>query len=125
MGHLARSLPRAAGRPVRVTLDTSRLRSTADAPRPTQIDDPAVRNDPLVRRAAELLDATVIAVTPRFAVETESADPATDSDAHAAHADRQVAGGGASDGVPAAEWAADEAPVHFDTSLEPIDEPYE
>jgi DNA polymerase-3 subunit gamma/tau len=118
-------LSRAAGRPVRVTLDTSRLRSTADAPRPTQIDDPAVRNDPLVRRAAELLDATVIAVTPRFAVETESADPATDSDAHAAHADRQVAGGGASDGVPAAEWAAGEAPVHFDTSLEPIDEPYE
>jgi hypothetical protein len=59
-------LSRAAGRPLRVTLDTSRLRSESDAPRPVQVDDPSVRNDPLVRRAAELFDASVIAVTPRF-----------------------------------------------------------
>ena len=69
-------LSRAAGRPLRITLDTSRLRSDADAPRPTAIDDPAIRNDPLVRRAAELFDATVIAVTPRFA---QDAAKATDA----------------------------------------------
>jgi DNA polymerase-3 subunit gamma/tau len=112
-------LSRASGRPVRITLDTSRLRSTADVPRATQIDDPAVRNDPLVRRAAELLDATVIAVTPRFAQEPETADPTAGSDAgsdgDAARTERR-----------AAHDAADgDAPVHFDTSLEPIDELYE
>ena len=66
-------LSRAAGRPIRVTLDTSRLRSDADAPRPASIDDPTVRADPLVRKAAELFDATVIAVTPRL-VEKPSAE---------------------------------------------------
>ncbi len=64
-------LSRAAGRPLRVTLDLSRLRQQSDAPRALQADDPSVRNDPLVRRAAELLDATVIAVVPRFAEESE------------------------------------------------------
>ena len=64
-------LSRAAGRPLRVTLDLSRLRQQSDAPRALQADDLSVRNDPLVRRAAELLDATVIAVVPRFAEESE------------------------------------------------------
>jgi len=79
-------LSRAAGRPVRITLDTSRLRADADAPRPASIDDPAVRADPLVRKAAELFDATVIAVTPRI-----DEQPSEDADAAAAD-DGAVAG---------------------------------
>ena len=94
-------LSRAAGRPLRLTLDTSRLRRESDAPRPVQVDDPGVRNDPLVRRAAELLDATVIAVTPRFAEEpAKTAEPA-EADGDAAKS--------TDDGVPTDE------PVSFDT----------
>ncbi|MCE2885310.1 MAG: hypothetical protein LW806_10470, partial [Planctomycetaceae bacterium] len=88
---------RAAGRPLRLTLDK---REAPDAvPRPKMIlpDDPSVRNDPLVRRAAELLDASVVAVTPRVTVEG--------ADAGASAARRQDAGderrsdeSGASDG---------------------------
>jgi len=60
---------RAAGRPLRLTLD--KREAPGAAPRPKMIlpDDPSVRNDPLVRRAAELLDASVVAVTPRVAVD--------------------------------------------------------
>jgi len=70
-------LSRASGRPVRVALDLSRLRSEADKPRPAQIDDPAVRADPLVRRAAELFDATIVSVQSRF--REEPADAAAKS----------------------------------------------
>jgi DNA polymerase-3 subunit gamma/tau len=94
-------LSRAAGRPLRLTLDTSRLRNAADAPRPTQVDDPSIRNDPLVRKAAELLDATVIAVTPRFIGDDAKVDDAD--------------GAGADQGDPAEAKTGDEAP--------PADEP--
>jgi hypothetical protein len=77
-------LSRAAGRPLRVTLDLSRLRQQSDAPRALQADDPSVRNDPLVRRAAELLDATVIAVVPRFAEESEKPTDAEPGEAKSA-----------------------------------------
>ncbi|MFM7260666.1 MAG: DNA polymerase III subunit gamma/tau [bacterium] len=62
-------LSRAAGRPLRLTLD--KREAPGAAPRPKMIlpDDPSVRNDPLVRRAAELLDASVVAVTPRVTVD--------------------------------------------------------
>jgi hypothetical protein len=95
-------ISRAAGRPVRITLDTSRLREHSDAPRPVQIDDPSVRNDPLVRKAAELFDASVIAVTPRFAGDAEK--PAESAEAKSGE-----------DAVPTDE------PVSFDT----MDEPFE
>lgn len=94
-------LSRAAGRPLRLTLDTSRLRNAADAPRPTQVDDPSIRNDPLVRKAAELLDATVIAVTPRFI-----GDDAKVDDADGAGADR-----------------GDSAEAKTDDEAPPVDEP--
>ena len=60
---------RAAGRPLRLTLD--KREAPGAAPRPKMIlpDDPSVRNDPLVRRAVELLDASVVAVTPRVTVD--------------------------------------------------------
>ncbi len=74
-------LSRAAGRPVRLTLDTSRLAAARPESRPTTVDDPAVRNDPLVRKAAELLDASVIAVTPRLADAGADAGDEPDGDA--------------------------------------------
>ncbi|MGA1224394.1 MAG: hypothetical protein ACO31E_07490, partial [Phycisphaerales bacterium] len=72
---------RAAGRPVRLTLDTSRLAAARPESRPPPVDDPAVRNDPLVRKAAELLDASVIAVTPRLADAGADAGDEPDGDA--------------------------------------------
>lgn len=36
-------------------------------------DDPSIRADPLVRRAAELLDASIVAVTPRLVADAPSA----------------------------------------------------
>jgi DNA polymerase III gamma/tau subunit len=99
-------ISRAAGRPVRITLDTSRLRKEADAPRPVQVDDPSVRNDPLVRKAAELFDASVIAVTPRFASDAEK--PVENVETKSG--DEAVSGA-----VPSDD------PVSFDT----MDEPFE
>jgi hypothetical protein len=60
-------LSRAAGRPVRVALEA---RETPGVPPPakrTTVDDAEVRADPLVRRAAELFDASIVAVTRRGA----------------------------------------------------------
>ncbi len=64
---------RAAGRPVRLTLD--KRESAGAIPRPKAImpDDPSIRADPLVRRAAELLDASIVAVTPRLVADAPSA----------------------------------------------------
>jgi DNA polymerase-3 subunit gamma/tau len=58
-------LSRAAGRPLAFALEKRGGDDDAAAPAPVAIDDPEVRNDPLVRRAAELLGATVVAVGPR------------------------------------------------------------
>ena len=66
---IAALLSRVAGRPVRIKLDLSALEKAVEAPRAMAVDDPSVRQDPLVRRAAELLDATVVSVTPRFSQE--------------------------------------------------------
>ncbi len=75
-------LSRAAGRPLRLTLDTSKVtQSVANAPRPAQVDDPSVRNDPLVRKACELFDASVIAVTPRLAGDEAKQDEPVACDA--------------------------------------------
>jgi hypothetical protein len=66
---------RAAGRPLRLAIE---LREPKERARPAEArisaDDPSVRGDPLVRRAAELFDATIVAVTPRLALD-ESAEP--------------------------------------------------
>ena len=59
-------LSRAAGRPLRVTIEAREAQSASNTPKPIAVDDPSVRADPLVRRAAELLDATIVAVTHRL-----------------------------------------------------------
>ena len=71
---------RAAGRPVRLTLD--KRESAGAIPRPKAImpDDPAIRADPLVRRAAELLDASIVAVTPRVVADAAPSAPSDASD---------------------------------------------
>ena len=60
-------LSRAAGRPVRVALEARETPGVAPPPRSASIDDAEVRADPLVRRAAELFDASIVAVTRRNA----------------------------------------------------------
>jgi len=105
-------LSRAAGRPLRVTLDTSRLRAADDGPRAPTVDDPAVRADPLVRKAAELLGASVIAVSPRRA--GSDAGIGTDSqseDGSDAEADLS-AGPDSARGEAPAESAADTMDQH-------------
>jgi len=62
-------ISRAAGRPVRMTLEVRGGETRVAIPKATAIDDPSVRADPLVRRAAELLDATIVAITPRLSLE--------------------------------------------------------
>jgi DNA polymerase-3 subunit gamma/tau len=71
---------RAAGRPVRLTLD--KRESAGAIPRPKAImpDDPSIRADPLVRRAAELLDASIVAVTPRVVADAAPSAPLDASD---------------------------------------------
>lgn len=64
---------RAAGRPVRLTLDKRETAGAAPRPKVILPDDPSVRADPLVRRAAELLDASIVAVTPRLVAEATPA----------------------------------------------------
>ena len=72
-------LARAAGRAVRVSVDVCAAPDAPAAPRPIAVDDSEARNDPLVRRAADLFDATIVAVTRRV-----SASDAADADrAHA------------------------------------------
>jgi hypothetical protein len=44
-------------------------------------DDPSIRADPLVRRAAELLDASIVAVTPRVVADAAQSAPSDASDA--------------------------------------------
>jgi hypothetical protein len=58
-------LSRAAGRPVRVTVE-SRESPRREQPVATAgIDDASVRNDPIVRKAILLLDATIVGVASR------------------------------------------------------------
>jgi len=104
-------LSRAAGRPLRLVLDTSRLRRDADAPRPVQVDDPEVRNNPLVRRAAELLDATVIAVTPRFAHQPDKMEGAQVDDARSDAGTTDGASPKSTDGA-----APSDEPMPFDSA---------
>jgi DNA polymerase III subunit gamma/tau len=66
-------LARAAGRAVRVSVDMCAASDAPGAPRPIAVDDSEVRNDPLVRRAADLFDATIVAVTRRIST-TDAAD---------------------------------------------------
>jgi DNA polymerase-3 subunit gamma/tau len=66
-------LARAAGRAVRVSVDVCAAPDAPAAPRPIAVDDSEVRNDPLVRRAADLFDATIVAVTRRIST-TDAAD---------------------------------------------------
>jgi DNA polymerase-3 subunit gamma/tau len=74
-------LSRAAARPVRVTLETRETPGVAPPPKRVSIDDAEVRADPLVRRVAELFDASIVAVTKRGAPATGEGDAASSSDA--------------------------------------------
>ena len=60
-------LSRAVGRPVRVTLEARETPGVPPPPKRMTVDDAEVRADPLVRRAAELFDASIVAVTRRGA----------------------------------------------------------
>ena len=72
---------RAAGRPVRVTLEARETPGVAPPPRSLSADDAEVRADPLVRRAAELFDASIVSVTRRSAPVEQDADAASPSGA--------------------------------------------
>ena len=72
---------RAAGRPVRVTLEARETPGVAPPPRSLSADDAEVRADPLVRRAAELFDASIVSVTRRSAPVEQDADAAAPSGA--------------------------------------------
>ena len=73
-------LSRAAGRPVRVALEARETPGVPPPPKRTTVDDAEVRADPLVRRAAELFDASIVAVT-RRGVPTASGGEAEQSGA--------------------------------------------
>ncbi|MBI1303937.1 MAG: DNA polymerase III subunit gamma/tau [Phycisphaera sp.] len=67
-------LSRAAGRPIRIDIERSEAESRS-APRPATVsatDEQAARADPLVRRAIDLFDATIVSVTPRVAADAPS-----------------------------------------------------
>ncbi len=67
-------LSRAAGRPVRVDIERSE-REERPAPKSaaaSAADEQAARADPLVRRAVDLFDATIVAVTPRVSADAPS-----------------------------------------------------
>ncbi|MFM7134312.1 MAG: hypothetical protein ACKO0W_08350, partial [Planctomycetota bacterium] len=71
---------RAAGRFVRVAVDVVQDETTVvEAPK-ISVGDPSVRADPLVRKAAELFDASIVAVTPRIAAGDGGADGASATD---------------------------------------------
>jgi hypothetical protein len=72
---------RAAGRPVRVTLEARETPGVAPPPRSLSADDAEVRADPLVRRAAELFDASIVSVMRRGAPVEQDADEASPSGA--------------------------------------------
>ncbi|MEY3143504.1 MAG: polymerase gamma/tau subunit [Planctomycetota bacterium] len=74
-------LSRAAGRPVRVTLEARETPGVAPPPRSPSVDDAEVRADPLVRRAAELFDASIVSVTRRSAPVEQDPDAASPSSA--------------------------------------------
>jgi hypothetical protein len=78
---------RAAGRPVRLTLDKRETPGATPRPKAIMPDDPAIRADPLVRRAAELLDASIVAVTPRVVAD---AAPSASEDASDAGIDASM-----------------------------------
>ena len=95
-------LSKAAGRPVKIVVERKGGDETRAAPAPAALDDPEIRNDPLIRRAAELLGATIVAVTPR--VVDGDAAPAPDG----ANADEAPgAGAGLDDGTGALAADAD------------------
>ena len=60
-------LSRAAGRPLRVTIETTQTQSAAIAPQAANASDPALRNEPLIRKALELFNASIVAVSARAA----------------------------------------------------------
>jgi hypothetical protein len=72
-------LSRAAGRPLRITLEARETPGVAPPPRAASADDAEVRADPLVRRAAELFDASIVAVTRRGAPAETEPNPSSSS----------------------------------------------
>ncbi|MFM1823672.1 MAG: polymerase subunit tau [Planctomycetota bacterium] len=86
-------LSKAAGRPLKITVERKGGDETRVAPAPAALDDPEIRNDPLIRRAAELLGATIVAVTPRLDDgDAGDASAPTGDDAGAAGDDGAAAG---------------------------------
>ena len=66
---------------MRVTLEARETPGVAPPPRSLSADDAEVRADPLVRRAAELFDASIVSVTRRSAPVEQDADAASPSGA--------------------------------------------
>lgn len=65
---------KAAGRFVRVAVEVdveAAESAEPEAPR-ISVGDPSVRNDPLVRKATELFDASVVAVSPRMSADADA-----------------------------------------------------
>jgi DNA polymerase-3 subunit gamma/tau len=91
-------ISRAAGRPVRMTLEVRGGEARIPTPKATAIDDPSVRTDPLVRRAAELLDATIVAVTPRLLADTDGMEANTSSTDQVSGTSRAALGDADTDG---------------------------
>ncbi len=58
-------LARAAGRAMQVTIAPPVARATPIVNAALDATDPALRQDPIIRRALELFDATIVAVSPR------------------------------------------------------------
>ena len=72
-------LSRAAGRPVRVTVE-SRESPRREQPAATvAIDDASVRNDPIVRKAMMLFDATIVGVANRAVATGEEGSQEADA----------------------------------------------
>ncbi|MFM7051577.1 MAG: DNA polymerase III subunit gamma/tau [Planctomycetota bacterium] len=104
-------ISRAAGRPLRVVLETRGEPRMADRVKPIQVDDPAVRGDPLVRRALELFDASIVGVTPRLVAEP-TVDGAAQPEGGADGGDSALADGvgdGVGDGVFGGAFGTEDA----------------
>ena len=78
-------LSRAAGRPLRVTIETTQTQSAAIAPQAANASDPALRNEPLIRKALELFNASIVAVSARAARDDNESAISSETDDTESH----------------------------------------